>query len=392
MAGSSKQTTELSVKNCKMCGKETKSALNCVKCDSSYHPACAVRAKYVKITGYNKLLCPDCSEDRLIKMSKFELMEISNNLLNEMVLHLYETNSLLKDKIQLLEDKLTLMLKNEVSEKNVIHGDLGLTSNKQKQDMQPLISLCSPVVPNSESQIFLTMNNDNQCSVLTVADHHNTANFNSEQCDINGSVQTVQLATVKDNSMSNCHMSKSPNMIVENKGDRDLINTITPSEMHNKNQKPEVEMLNNNKDLPGSNEIHSNGNRLISNKYKNQHSKYESVRRGNAEDVDDFKPAPRRMWLFVGRASKEMDEDKVKSYVLRKTGIGNEDEVVVKRLSSKSESNSFQVGVPIAQYEVVNSENFWPNGIVFRKFNFRYHGIKTNNENFQVSRKTFRKK
>lgn len=77
------------------------------------------------------------------------------------------------------------------------------------------------------------------------------------------------------------------------------------------------------------------------------------------------------MWLFIGRAVESVVEADVATYIKNKCTIADDDLLVVKPLSSTAKSRSFQVGIDPKYYSALIQGEFWPAGIVVRRFNFR---------------------
>lgn len=87
---------------------------------------------------------------------------------------------------------------------------------------------------------------------------------------------------------------------------------------------------------------------------------------------DTFRAKPSKMWLYVGRALETVTERDVLEHLRKGCRITSEDEIVVKRLASKGRSSAFQVGIDPGYYSQVLRGEFWPAGIVVRKFIFRF--------------------
>lgn len=91
--------------------------------------------------------------------------------------------------------------------------------------------------------------------------------------------------------------------------------------------------------------------------------------RGTAVDVGGFMSEPRKMWLYVGRAGNRTDVNLVREYVGNKLGIeGNQ--LVVEALQTAGVTKSYKIGVDHLYYDRVNKSDFWPEGILFRRFRF----------------------
>lgn len=91
--------------------------------------------------------------------------------------------------------------------------------------------------------------------------------------------------------------------------------------------------------------------------------------RGTAIDPGGFASEPRKMWLYVGKAGSRTDREMLERYVKDKLGLGD-DELTVEALRTVGISKSYKVGVDSRYYDQVNKPEFWPQGILFRRFKF----------------------
>lgn len=101
------------------------------------------------------------------------------------------------------------------------------------------------------------------------------------------------------------------------------------------------------------------------------------TRQPNNSD-SSFLGVQRRLWLYVGRTSKSTTEQSVLNYLKENTG---EDDFTVARLAFKGDYPSFKVSAPLSLRERLNGPEFWPGGVIVRRFNF-------SSRNFLSTRKT----
>lgn len=78
--------------------------------------------------------------------------------------------------------------------------------------------------------------------------------------------------------------------------------------------------------------------------------------------------ADRRMWLYVGRTSAQTNEQVVLDYLSLNTGIKDFE---VTKLPSRGIYPSFKVSAPFSVKEKLQDPDFWPSGVLTRRFNFR---------------------
>lgn len=98
-----------------------------------------------------------------------------------------------------------------------------------------------------------------------------------------------------------------------------------------------------------------------------------NIAKGVAETrpEDSFRGKPSKMWLFVGRAVESVQEIDVATYIKKKCSFDNDELLSVKKLSVLGNTNSFQVGIDPKYYDLLVKSEFWPSGIIVRRFRFR---------------------
>ncbi|KAK9887553.1 hypothetical protein WA026_023358 [Henosepilachna vigintioctopunctata] len=79
-----------------------------------------------------------------------------------------------------------------------------------------------------------------------------------------------------------------------------------------------------------------------------------------------------------GRAMTSVTESIVKDFIVSKCKIT---EVEIKKLSFLGNSSAFQVGIDPAYFEAINQAEFWPQGIIVRRFHFDFKKMNTKGKN-----------
>lgn len=82
----------------------------------------------------------------------------------------------------------------------------------------------------------------------------------------------------------------------------------------------------------------------------------------------------KKAWLFISRVKDGVNEKIVKDYIMRKTKLDDKD-VSVKTIETsyeKKDSQCFQVGVKFELKDQLYEEDFWPRGVAFRRYRFRF--------------------
>jgi hypothetical protein len=79
-------------------------------------------------------------------------------------------------------------------------------------------------------------------------------------------------------------------------------------------------------------------------------------------------------WLYVGHLKTETNTETVKNY-LRKSSI--EGELDCEELPGKGTNRAFRVGVPFKDLDRINLPDFWPSGVMIRRFRW-FRGFRRN--------------
>ena len=83
---------------------------------------------------------------------------------------------------------------------------------------------------------------------------------------------------------------------------------------------------------------------------------------------EDIQAAQRYAWLFLGRLKEDTTPDKVKNY-LQNNGIqGN---LNCEEIESRGRNKAFKIGIPFEYLETVNASDFWPEGVLIKRYLFR---------------------
>lgn len=84
-----------------------------------------------------------------------------------------------------------------------------------------------------------------------------------------------------------------------------------------------------------------------------------------------FKARPRKMWLYVGRVDESAGKEHVEQYIKEKCNIVDSRELDVEPLNTVGRSAAFKVGIDPKYFETVKECDFWPSGILVRRFKFQ---------------------
>lgn len=93
-----------------------------------------------------------------------------------------------------------------------------------------------------------------------------------------------------------------------------------------------------------------------------------------------FKARPSKMWIYVGKVNEGVKSETVKKYIKDKCSVANDGDLVVEELPTAGRSPAFRVGVDNKYYEQLKLPDFWPSGIIIRRYNFRVNKTKPTEE------------
>lgn len=78
---------------------------------------------------------------------------------------------------------------------------------------------------------------------------------------------------------------------------------------------------------------------------------------------------PKMAWLYIGKIkNKEATSDMIKEYISTENIHG--DQIKIEKLESKGPYSSFMLGIPYDNLEKIGDPDYWPNGVVVRRYNF----------------------
>lgn len=119
---------------CKACSRSVKAEIKCIICNASYHGACAVRSRGLKVVGFNELMCPTCSEksvdDCTVDEPKNELLDELLTTIRDLKKEFKQSQDALRDEISLLQQQLEVLTsKISSNQQSTRHGAEPATSD-----------------------------------------------------------------------------------------------------------------------------------------------------------------------------------------------------------------------------------------------------------------------
>lgn len=88
---------------------------------------------------------------------------------------------------------------------------------------------------------------------------------------------------------------------------------------------------------------------------------------GRVQTSDGFAATPRNIWLYVGRCKADTTVDDVRNYLNSKTPNYTFDIV---KLDTKGPNSSFRVGADPSLENVLYDADFWPSGMLVKRYFF----------------------
>lgn len=94
------------------------------------------------------------------------------------------------------------------------------------------------------------------------------------------------------------------------------------------------------------------------------------VIRGTGTEICSLKSVDRKAWLYLGKINKGCKEDDVVNFLTTKFPENKIQPIVEKISREESTSSSFKLGIDFELLEKVNKEDFWPKGVMVKRFFF----------------------
>lgn len=321
---------------CRYCSKGVASGLKCVKCGGFFHPSCSKRVKNMKIVNDELVMCceegnrGESSENSVeeVNMSegavleRLERLERENTLLGDLLAGKDAVINSLREEIYLLKENIILYRENKF-----------LKNNKDNSEIQ----LADVEVKKSQ-----TKKPDSSEMVKGTAQHRFTVNETKEVINsVNKQMlKSKQVKKMEDvialGNLTTPALDEGGFQLVQHRSGRRRFSSVVNSKSpYNKNHSTVT---------VGTKEVH---------------------------EKDEFKARPSKMWLYIGRVNEGVDEEKVERYIRGKCANANADDLVVEQLNTRGRSPSFRVGIDRKYYEALREAEFWPAGIMVRRYNFK---------------------
>ena len=364
----------------KCCQNKTFSNFCCIVCLNIFHPSCLERKPdWKQVEGYKIFCSLQCENlgDSLKQMTKLRKELDSKNKELEILKHKYADykTKLNKEQKGCAEAKSLLA---EVQSKS-----LELSENQIQDIAQNLESRVEPLLDQLSTKVItsIEMNNKKMAETFdsllsTISDNYNS---NVDKfIDALGSIKT---------GMGNFDISNNTISLKLDSIKEKLEDMTTPQASGNKanattktQTKPASSYALATPSITSNQVAHAvtdavaqmqNKQNGAQNQRKNTNASKNNLNKGVASEDTEFAAADnRKMWLYIGKAKETVTCDIIKAYIRKSLGEPTKGEFIVEQLKTVGNTNSFKVGMSMDYYDTVNSNNFWPKGIIFRRFNF----------------------
>lgn len=333
---------------CRYCSKSVTSGLKCVICSSSFHSSCAKRVKGVKFINDSTVNCCetcDVYEPVSDEQGKNKLTEIL-----EQNRHLKEENRLLES-LLISKDEIVTSLREEIHllKENILL--LRELNSIKVGNVNDNISEVEVLSVDKKVQRKKTKNTNDNKNVNESNGHRFTI---SETADIIKNVNKEILATKQMDKMNEIITFKDPKTSADDTDGFKLVQ------------------------YKSARKTDSSGNNYRKQNYGNKFNI--TVGTKLPDENSAFKARPSKMWVYVGKVNEGVSKETVEKYIRDRCSISTASDLVVEELPTVGRSPSFRVGVDNKYYEQLKLPDFWPSGIIIRRYNFRVNKIKPSEE------------
>lgn len=169
-------------------------------------------------------------------------------------------------------------------------------------------------------------------------------------------------ATADTNTSSECRPPAAT--AVSATAERIIINTPIHTTLKDTSQKSFSEILNENK---GEFKSQTRYDGFILVQKKRLKNRFQGkIGKGSVDISSNFKAADIKVPIYIYKVSKETTECDIKKYVTSKINI----DIDLQKMNMKvtKDYNAYKIFVPKNKIDVFLNDDFWPNGVMFRRF------------------------
>lgn len=312
---------------CVYCGKPVKKFVKCGKCFNIFHESCLIKegnmknakCKHERLGNYQSSLTE--KEDPVDTEKK--ILEIENLYLKQLMKEMTEKNQVLMQNNSLLLEKIKILEGNKKNEEI----SFAETVKKSNSSINSNVNKTIPIVK------------DQKPPTKTSSNHRNSSDTS----------KLPHSATMTLNNKTKYNLEKN-------------INTNT-----SKMQVYEQENNTAPEDTSGFITVRSRRNR----KGDVGTGIFENSSFKSSKAIKDEKD--KKLWLFVSRVHENVKDEDIKTYILSK-GKLEENQVYARKLNTRNQEDlnykCVLVGVPITMKEEIYKSEFWPLGIRYSRFDF----------------------
>lgn len=336
---------------CKKCTKDVKNYVTCHKCKSTFHPSCILKISGLYVSEIGEIFCCDDITSKKCNCEEKEI-EIQN----------------LRARLSSLNE---ICFENSINHQPEIINDnenssVVDTQEKCFEDMEQLTSCTHCVryqlkIQYMKNEIALKTKMTNQLEERIDEQKHLIRLITATNRN------PVEVSQGNENQNKSKHDDETSKTI-------STVRLSVPTTSHGKNLRINVTKDNNTKAPSGGNI--KKGNMLTSSEEEKTNRKPYKTRRidvikGTGTENCSLQSANKKAWLHLGKINKDCKEEDVVELIKAKFPE-NKTEIVVEKISREdSTSASFRLGIDFDLLEEVNRGDFWPRGVIVKRYFFR---------------------
>ncbi|KAJ3640832.1 hypothetical protein Zmor_027370 [Zophobas morio] len=338
---------------CKKCKILPNSGLTCLKCNSLSHPSCIKLLRNIKYISDKEIICCDRSEDqdevspRDMWIRTFVIETISP-LLEEIKLLRQEVMSLKKnnDTVDAAVAPLRLEIKTLSDEVKCLRDSnldlVKLLFNSPNTNINSKVFSKSFKLSSSVSQ---QPKHDNIYDKQLMKGHPPSANKSALESDMN------VYNKIEDTNVVSGHSKSIPANVDDKTNDIVSVRKKqVPANVDDKTNDDQGPWLT---------------------QHRRRFKKRPTITGTSTDDNNSSFTSSyvKRAWFYIGKVDKDAEIDAIKTYIGKR--LKNSDvELIIEKLPAKGNFQAFKLGVPFIHKEVLQDTEFWPKGIILRRFNF----------------------
>lgn len=361
---------------CSYCSRKVIKKVICINCGATFHESCS-----------NRKICCNKQEFAPVKLSEnsdvnndedlsteiiLESLKNENKLLTDLNEELKGINKLLKEKVHTLEESLNKLNKlnpgNAQTQQTLSEDNLITLKTYLTNEIKTFFDCYSSEQINRHSRDVINKSNSvNHAQKIPLINEHKNKQINIDVKNSKAAKNTNStLRTLED---------------TQRKMMQDIVNLEKPISPQKTKSNPSSDHATSTEPSPRKPVTHDkylmNNDGFTYPKYHNK-KKNKNINVGRGPTSGNFQGMgktninkDKKIWLFISHVKDVTTENDIKTYIKEKTKSTN---IAIKRLKMTNptpNNQRFMVGVDPSLLDIVYDVNFWPDEVLFSRFNFR---------------------